>query len=117
MRPPGRAQVEQAKADGRWAAAYAGQAKAAADADLIAALNAAPAARRMFDELDGANRYAVLYCVHQAKTPEKRAAKISEMVEMLNQGETIHPQRARRGKPDRFSVIRALLLYRPRHLT
>lgn len=97
MRPPGRAQVEHAKADGRWAAAYAGQAKAAPDADLIAALNAAPAARALFDELDAANRYAVLYRVHQAKTPEKRAAKIAEMVEMLNRGETLHPRRARRG--------------------
>lgn len=97
MRPPGRAQVEQAKADGRWAAAYAGQAKAAPDADLMVALNAAPAARRLFDELDSANRYAVLYRVHQTKTPEKRAAKIAEMVEMLTRGDTIHPRRARRG--------------------
>jgi uncharacterized protein YdeI (YjbR/CyaY-like superfamily) len=98
MRPPGRKQVAQAKVDGRWAAAYAGQGKAAPDADLIAALNAAPAARRLFDELDAANRYAVLYRVHQAKTPEKRAAKIAEMVKMLKRGETIHPRRARRGK-------------------
>lgn len=97
MRPPGREQVEQAKVDGRWAAAYAGQGKAAPDADLIAALNTVPAARRLFDELDAANRYAVLYRVHQAKTPEKRAAKIAEMVEMLNRRETIHPRRARRG--------------------
>ena len=97
MRPPGRAQVEEAKADGRWAAAYAGQGKSAPDADLIEALNAAPSARRLFDGLDAANRYAVLYRVHQAKTPEKRAAKIAEMVEMLNRGETIHPRRARRG--------------------
>jgi uncharacterized protein YdeI (YjbR/CyaY-like superfamily) len=96
MRPPGRAQVEQAKADGRWAAAYAGQRKAEPDADLIAALDAAPAARRQFDALDAANRYAVLYRVHQAKTPEKRAAKIAEMVEMLARGETLHPRRARR---------------------
>jgi uncharacterized protein YdeI (YjbR/CyaY-like superfamily) len=97
MRPPGRAQVEQAKADGRWAGAYAGQAKAAPDADLIAALDAAPAARRLFEELDAANRYAVLYRVHQAKTPEKRAAKIAELVAMLARGETLHPRRARRG--------------------
>ena len=97
MRPPGRAQVEQAKADGRWVAAYAGQGKSAPDADLIEALNAAPLARRLFDGLDAANRYAVLYRVHQSKTPEKRAAKIAEMVEMLNRGETIHPRRARRG--------------------
>jgi uncharacterized protein YdeI (YjbR/CyaY-like superfamily) len=71
MQPAGREQVEQAKADGRWAAAYAGQGKAAPDADLIAALNAAPVARRLFDRLDAANRYAVLYRVHQAA---KRAA-------------------------------------------
>jgi uncharacterized protein YdeI (YjbR/CyaY-like superfamily) len=96
MRPPGREQVDQAKADGRWAAAYAGQGKAAPDADLIAALKAAPDAHRLFEDLDAANRYAVLYRVHQAKTPEKRAAKIAEMVEMLNRGETIHPRRARR---------------------
>jgi uncharacterized protein YdeI (YjbR/CyaY-like superfamily) len=96
MRPPGQAEVEQAKADGRWAAAYAGQRKAAPDADLIAALDAAPAARRLFDGLGAANRYAVLYRVHQAKTPEKRAAKIAELVEMLNRGETIHPRRGRR---------------------
>jgi len=60
-------------------------------------LNAAPAARRLFDALDAANRYSVLYRVHQAKTPEKRAAKIAEMVEMLNRGETVHRLRARRG--------------------
>jgi uncharacterized protein YdeI (YjbR/CyaY-like superfamily) len=96
MRPPGQAQVDRAKTDGRWAAAYAGQRKAAPDADLIAALDAAPAARRLFDGLDAANRYAVLYRVHQAKTPEKRAAKIVELVEMLDRGETIHPRRARR---------------------
>jgi len=97
MRPAGQVQVEQAKADGRWAAAYAGQGKAEPDADLTAALDAAPAARQLFDELDAANRYAVLYRVHQAKTPEKRAAKIAQMVEMLTRGETLHPRRARRG--------------------
>ena len=97
MRPPGRAQVELAKADGRWAAAYAGQGKAAPGADLNAALDAEPAARQLFDALDAANRYAVLYRVHQAKTPEKRASKIAELVRMLSRGETIHPRRARRG--------------------
>jgi uncharacterized protein YdeI (YjbR/CyaY-like superfamily) len=96
MRPPGRAQVEQSKADGRWAAAYAGQRKAEPDPALITALDAAPAARRQFDGLDAANRYAVLYRVDQAKTPKKRAAKIAEMVEMLARGETVHPRRARR---------------------
>lgn len=96
MRPQGRAQVDQAKADGRWAAAYAGQAEAAADADLSAALDAQPAARALFDALDSANRYAILYRVQQAKTPEKRTAKIAELVAMLSRGDTIHPRKARR---------------------
>jgi uncharacterized protein YdeI (YjbR/CyaY-like superfamily) len=96
MHPRGRAEVDQAKADGRWAAAYAGQSKAAPDADLTAALDAEPAARTLFDALDSANRFAILYRVQQAKTPEKRAAKIAEMVRMLSRGETIHPRRSKR---------------------
>ena len=97
MRPAGRAQVDQAKADGRWAAAYARQSEAVPDADLDAALDAEPAARALFDALDAANRFAMLYRVHQAKTPEKRASKIAEVVAMLSRSETIHPRRARRG--------------------
>jgi uncharacterized protein YdeI (YjbR/CyaY-like superfamily) len=93
MRPAGRQQVELAKADGRWAAAYAGQGKAAPDPDLDAALDAQPAARRLFDALDAANRFAILYRVHQARTPDKRAAKIAEMVAMLSRGDTIHPRK------------------------
>jgi uncharacterized protein YdeI (YjbR/CyaY-like superfamily) len=96
MHPRGRAQVDQAKADGRWAAAYAGQSKSVPDADLNAALNAEPAARELFDALDSANRFAILYRVQQAKTPEKRAAKIAEIVSMLSRGDTIHPRRAKR---------------------
>jgi uncharacterized protein YdeI (YjbR/CyaY-like superfamily) len=96
MHPRGRAQVDQAKADGRWVAAYAGQSKAAPDADLKAALDAEPAARELFEALDSANRYAILYRVQQARTPEKRAAKIAEMVSMLSRGDTIHPRRAKR---------------------
>jgi uncharacterized protein YdeI (YjbR/CyaY-like superfamily) len=96
MHPRGRAQVDQAKADGRWAAAYAGQSKAAPDADLNAALTAEPAARELFDALDSANRFAILYRIQQAKTPQKRAAKIAEMVSMLSRGDTIHPRRAKR---------------------
>jgi uncharacterized protein YdeI (YjbR/CyaY-like superfamily) len=96
MHPRGRAQVDRAKADGRWAAAYAGQSKAVPDVDLNAALNAEPAARELFDVLDSANRFAILYRVQQAKTPEKRAAKIAEMVSMLSRGDTIHPRRAKR---------------------
>jgi uncharacterized protein YdeI (YjbR/CyaY-like superfamily) len=98
MRPRGRAQVDQAKADGRWAAAYAGQGEASADADLDGALDAEPAARELFDALDAANRFSILYRVRQAKTPEKRAAKIAEMVAMLSRGDTIHPRKAKRAR-------------------
>jgi uncharacterized protein YdeI (YjbR/CyaY-like superfamily) len=98
MRPRGRAQVDQAKADGRWAGAYAGPAEAAPDADLNAALDADPAARDLFDALDSANRFSILYRVQQATTPEKRAAKIAEMVRMLSRGETIHPRKAKRSR-------------------
>lgn len=97
IRPAGRAQVEQAKADGRWAAAYARQSEIAPDADLIAALDAEPAARALFDELDAANRFAILFRVQQA-TPAKRVDKIAEMVAMLSRGETIHPRKTKRGK-------------------
>lgn len=96
MHPRGRAQVDQAKADGRWAAAYAGQGQAAADADLGAALDAEPKARALFDALDSANRFAILYRVQQARTPPKRAAKITEMVAMLGRGDTLHPRKAKR---------------------
>ena len=98
MRPRGRAQVDQAKADGRWAAAYAGQGEAAADGDLNAALDAEPAARDLFDALDAANRFSILYRVQQAKTPQKRAAKIAEMVAMLSRGDTLHPRKAKRAR-------------------
>ena len=97
MRPPGEAQVRLAKADGRWAAAYPPQSDAAPEADLDQALDAEPAARQLFDALDAANRYAVLYRVRKARSPEKRAAKIAELVAMLSRGETIHPRRQRRG--------------------
>ncbi|HEY5063774.1 MAG TPA: YdeI/OmpD-associated family protein [Xanthobacteraceae bacterium] len=95
MKPNGQAQIDRAKADGRWAAAYAPQSQAAPDDDLKAALDAEPSARALFDALDSANRYSVLYRVHQTKTPEKRAAKIAEMVAKLARGETFHPRRGR----------------------
>ena len=98
MRPRGQAQVELAKADGRWAAAYPRQSEATPDSDLHAALDAEPAARDLFNKLDAANRFSVLYRVQQARTPEKRAAKIAEMVAILSRGDTIHPRRERRAR-------------------
>ena len=92
MTPRGQALVDAAKADGRWDRAYAPQGKAAPDADLDAALDQNPAARSAFDTLDAANRYAVLYRV-QTAAPAKRAVKITNLVDILARGETIHPRR------------------------
>ncbi|MGI4730198.1 MAG: YdeI/OmpD-associated family protein [Janthinobacterium lividum] len=100
MRPAGRAQVEQARADGRWAAAYARQSEMTPDSELVAALDANAAARMLFDDLDAANRFAILFRVQQAATPEKRAARIAAMVAMLARGETIHARKAKRGRAD-----------------
>ena len=82
--------------DGRWAAAYPRQSEATPAPDVIAALDAEPAARKLFDALDAANRFAVLFRIQQARTPEKRAAKVNEMVAMLGRGDTIHPRRNKR---------------------
>jgi uncharacterized protein YdeI (YjbR/CyaY-like superfamily) len=91
MRPAGVAQVERARADGRWAAAYDGAATMTVPPDLQAALEAEPAALAFFATLDGRNRYAVLYRVHDAKRPETRARRIATFVAMLAAGETLHP--------------------------
>ena len=98
MLPAGLAEIDQAKADGRWAAAYSGQAEASVPADLAAALSANPAAEKMFADLNGANRYAVLYRIETAKRAETRSRRIDQFVEMLARGETIHPQQRARPK-------------------
>ncbi|MGS2615840.1 YdeI/OmpD-associated family protein [Micromonospora sp. LZ34] len=93
MRPAGLAEVERAKADGRWDAAYAGQASAEVPDDLAAALAAQPRARAMFDILTAQNRYSVLHRVGGAKRADTRARRIAQFVAMLARGETIHPQK------------------------
>jgi uncharacterized protein YdeI (YjbR/CyaY-like superfamily) len=90
MRPAGLAEVEAARADGRWEAAYEGQRVATAPDDLQAALDANPEAAAFFATLRGANRYAILYRVREAKRPETRARRIAQYVEMLARGETLH---------------------------
>jgi uncharacterized protein YdeI (YjbR/CyaY-like superfamily) len=90
MRPAGLREVEAAKADGRWDAAYAGMASAQVPDDLRAALDADPAASAAFDALDAANRYAILYRVGDARRPETRARRIETFVAMLARGERIH---------------------------
>ena len=92
MHRSGEEQVRRAKQDGRWEAAYAGQADAQVPEDLAEALTANPRANEMFGTLTGANRYAVLYRIHTATKAETRARRIEQLVEMLARGETIHPQ-------------------------
>jgi uncharacterized protein YdeI (YjbR/CyaY-like superfamily) len=90
MRPAGLAEVEAAKADGRWEAAYEGQRTAAVPADLRRELDANEAAREFFAGLDGANRYAIVYRLEEAKKPETRARRLRRFVAMLERGEKIH---------------------------
>ena len=90
MRPAGLAAVEAARADGRWERAYAGSATITVPDDFAEALAAEPAARREFEVLDGANRYAVLWRVHTANTPATRTKRIANLVQMLAEGRRIH---------------------------
>ena len=91
MMAPGLRQVEAARADGRWDAAYDGQATAAVPPDLARALDLSPAARDFFATLSGVNRYAILYRIQDAKRPETRARRIEKFVAMLAEHKTIHP--------------------------
>lgn len=91
MTPRGLAEVEAARADGRWDAAYHSQRTAAVPDDLVAALEAVPGAREFFDGLDSRNRYAVLHRIMTVKKAETRARKIAQYADMLGRHETIYP--------------------------
>jgi uncharacterized protein YdeI (YjbR/CyaY-like superfamily) len=93
MRPAGLREVEQAKADGRWEAAYAGQGTATVPEDLQRALDQDEKAAEFFATLDSGNRYAILYRIQEAKRPETRARRIEKFVAMLRARETVHPVR------------------------
>jgi uncharacterized protein YdeI (YjbR/CyaY-like superfamily) len=90
MRPAGLAEVDAAMADGRWEAAYEGQRTAAVPEDLQRELDASPAAAEFFAGLDGANRYAIVYRLNEAKRPETRERRLRKFVAMLERGEKIH---------------------------
>jgi uncharacterized protein YdeI (YjbR/CyaY-like superfamily) len=91
MRPAGLREVDQAKGDGRWDTAYAGQATMEVPDDLRAALSADPAAAEFFETISRVNRYAILYRIGSVKRPETRARKIAQYVAMLAEHRTIHP--------------------------
>lgn len=93
MRPRGQAEIDRAKADGRWQAAYEGSRTITVPDDLAAALTASPAAAAAFERLSSQNRYAILFRLHHLKTAEARVRNIAKYVTMLESGETIYPQR------------------------
>ena len=95
MRPAGVAAIEQAQADGRWEAAYAGPASIEVSEDLATALKAEPAAQAMFEILTSQNRYSVLLRIDSAKRADTRSRRIEQFVAMLARGETPHPQKRR----------------------
>ncbi len=91
MKAPGLAQVEAARKNGAWEAAYAGQRTAQVPEDLAAAIEENPAAKAAFAALDRVNRYAILYRVGDAKREATRAARIAKFVSMLAKGGKLHP--------------------------
>ncbi|MNT70861.1 hypothetical protein D3C72_2092920 [compost metagenome] len=90
MQAPGQAQIEAAKADGRWARAYDSARMSTVPEDLLAALEAEPKAKAFFATINATNRYAVLWRIQTAVKAETRARRIAQLVEMLARGETIH---------------------------
>jgi uncharacterized protein YdeI (YjbR/CyaY-like superfamily) len=91
LRPAGLREVQRARADGRWEAAYESQARATVPEDLRRELDREPAARAFFESLESHNRYAILYRIHEAKRPETRARRIARYMEMLRAREKPHP--------------------------
>ncbi len=91
MQPAGLREVERAKADGRWDAAYDAPSTATVPDDLRAALDASPDAAAFFETLNAQNRYAILHRIQTAKRAETRARRIETFVAMLARGERLHP--------------------------
>jgi len=91
MHAAGLHEVEAARADGRWDAAYAGQATATVPPDLARELDLNPVAKEFFATLSSVNRYAILYRIQDAKRPQTRADRIAKYIAMLNEHKTIHP--------------------------
>ncbi len=91
MQPAGLSEVERAKMDGRWDAAYDSQSTATVPDDFGAALDVSPPARAFFATLNSANRYAILFRIQTAKKAETRARRIAEFIGMLERQEQLHP--------------------------
>ena len=91
MQAAGLAEVERARADGRWDAAYDSPATATVPDDLARALARSAKAKASFEALNASNRYAILHRLQEAKKPETRARRLATFVEMLEQGQKLHP--------------------------
>jgi uncharacterized protein YdeI (YjbR/CyaY-like superfamily) len=91
MRAAGLAEVERARADGRWEAAYPSPGRIGVPDDLRRELDAHPQAKACFEGLSSQNRYAILYRLHDAKRPDTRARRLETFIAMLEAGETLHP--------------------------
>jgi len=90
MKASGMSEVERARADGRWEAAYDPPSQATVPDDLRVELEKNDRARRFFEGLDATNRYAILHRIQDAKRPETRLRRIEKFVAMLNRGEKIY---------------------------
>lgn len=90
MRAAGRAEIEAAKQDGRWAAAYDAQRVAAFPEDFLAAVAKSKKMQSFFDSLNKSNRYAIAYRLQTAKRPETREKRMKMILEMLKRGEKFH---------------------------
>jgi uncharacterized protein YdeI (YjbR/CyaY-like superfamily) len=91
MKPAGLEEIERAKLDGRWDAAYDSSSKATVPSDFQSALEGNARAKAFFETLDSRNRYAILFRIQTAKKPETRARRISQFVLMLERQEKVHP--------------------------
>ena len=91
MQAAGLREVERARADGRWDAAYEGQSTATVPDDLQRALELNDSARAFFSTLDSRNRYAILYRLQDTRNPDTRARRLTKFVQMLNDGQKIYP--------------------------
>ena len=100
MQPSGQAEIERAKLDGRWEAAYR-QADGDVPADLQSELDRNAAAAAAFTGLSSQNRFAIVFRLSSVKRPETRQRKLAQYIEMLERGETIYPQRAREQAAER----------------
>jgi len=96
MKAPGLAEVERARKDGRWDAAYDSPRSASIPADLARALAGSARAAKFFATLDSANRYAILWRIQTAKQAETRARRIEQFVAMLARGEILHPRKPKK---------------------